>query len=93
MGSRGPFQPEFFDAVDGGLYLGANVPQNQVCVLLLALLMKYITPTREFLHHNLLSAFLFVPQTSELLVLIWNFNTYMISTFHKQQEAFVCMNL
>lgn len=67
MVSRGPFQPELFDAMDGGLYLGVNVPQDQVCVLQLALLVKYITPHKGVStlqeEGKLLSAFLFVPQT------------------------------
>lgn len=73
----------------GSLYLELSVPgslQHPVGVFLLAVAMGYGMRQEKVSAHEVedkfLSVFLLVPQSCKLLILIWNFNTHTISSFH-----------
>lgn len=74
----------------GSLYLGLIVPgspQNPGGVFLLAMPMGCGTPQEEVsacqAEDKLLFVFLLLPQTCKLLILIWNSNTHLSSSFHR----------
>lgn len=93
MDSRGSFQLEWlFDVVKGQFVPGtqcARLPTESRRCFPAGCAHGVWNPQEEVsasqVEEKLLSLFLLVPQTYQLM---WNFNTHIISSFHKQQEDF-----